>query len=621
MAIKGPDNRSTKSRFNDGSKIPTGLRFRFFLKDNQEIALNILRFLRVTVGLLAFVLFIIYYGYNLKPGEEYLILRINNSIFGFYIFSYVIRLLFSTSTLEYLKATWFEASLLLIVIYDALSLYLFNLPLLSNVFQYFEVKNEEFWHVFFIQVYLLLLVTIEFTKFSTILGSISLKPATTFIISFIILSFGGAGLLLLPEMTKEGTNLSVIDAIFTAISASCVTGLIVVDTATDFTQKGQLVIMFLIQLGGIGILTFATFFANFLKKGVGIKHQSVVKDFLSEDSLFDAKSLLKQIIILTIVIEAVGILFIYVLWDISVPFYDNPGERFYFSAFHAISAFCNAGFSLFTNGLYQDYVREAYLLHIIVAMLIICGSLGFPTLRDLFNLNNMRLRMKNPWRKWKLSTQVAIWGSAILVSFGTFVFFFTEQNATLVGKTGTEQIIISFFQSVTTRTAGFNTVDIAALATPTVVLFIFLMFIGASSGSTGGGIKTSTFFVIITAVFATIRGKKQLEISGRAISYDLLNKAFVVFIFSSTFILVALFFLTIFEPEMTILDLAFEQVSAFCTVGLSRGITADLSTPSKIILILSMFVGRVGTLTLAFSLASPVETNNYKYPKAHMLVG
>ncbi len=620
MAIKGPNNRFTKSRFNDGTKIPLNLRFKFFLTDNQEIVLNILRFLRVAVGFLAFILFIIYYGYNLDSEREQLILQINNRIFGFYIVSYIIRLLFARSLLDYLKATWFEASLLIIVLYDALSLYLFNLPLIGNVFQYFEVKNFEFWHVLFIQIYLLLLVTIEFTKFSTILGSISLKPATTFIISFIMLSFGGAGLLLLPEMTSAETDLSILDAVFTAISASCVTGLAVVDTATDFTQKGQLVIMFLIQLGGIGILTFATFFANFLKKGVGIKHQSVVKDFLSEDSLFDAKSLLKQIIILTIVIEAVGILFIYVLWDISVPFYDQPGERLFFSVFHGISAFCNAGFSLFTNGLYEAYVREAYLLHIIIAFLIICGSLGFPTLRDLFNLSNMRLRMKNPWRKWKLSTQVAIWGSAILISFGTFVYFFTEQQATLIGKTGTEQVIISFFQSVT-RTAGFNTVDIAALATPTVILFIFLMFIGASSGSTGGGIKTSTFFVIITAVFATIRGKKQLEISGRAISYDLLNKAFVVFIFSSSFILVALFFLSIFEPKMSILDLAFEEVSAFSTAGLSRGITADLSTPSKIILMLSMFVGRVGTLTLAFSLASPVETNNYKYPKAHMLVG
>lgn len=209
----------------------------------------------------------------------------------------------------------------------------------------------------------------------------------------------------------------------------------------------------------------------------------------------------------------------------------------------------------------------------------------------------------------------------MLVVIGTLLFMLLESEGTLQGKSGIGLWVTALFQSVTTRTAGFNTVDISAMGTPMIIFFIFLMFIGASSGSTGGGIKTSTFVLIFLAVITTIRGKKNLELGGRSISFDLLNKAFTVFIFSATYILIGTFCLSIFEPNIPILDLVFEEVSAFCTVGLSRGITADLSTPSKIILIVSMYIGRIGTLTLAFALASRVDTTNYRYPKAHILVG
>jgi Trk-type K+ transport system membrane component len=380
--------------------------------------------------------------------------------------------------------------------------------------------------------------------------------------------------------------------------------------------------MLLIQLGGIGILTFATFFALFLKKGVGISHQAMIRDFMSEDSLFNAKGMLQQIVIFTLLIECIGAFLIYLSWDVNTPFYDDAGEMIFQSVFHSISAFCNAGFSLMSGGLNEDYLQNAYILHIVVGMLIIFGSLGFPALRDIFGINNIRARLATPWKKWKLSTRIAVWATFALVLFGMGAFYLLESNTEiLAGKTGFQQLVISFFQSVTTRTAGFNTVDIGALTTPTAILFIFLMFIGASSGSTGGGIKTSTFVLILLSVITTIRGKKSLELGGRSISFDLLNKAYTIFIFSATYILVGTFFLAYFEPKMSVLDLVFEQVSAFCTVGLTRGITPDLSTPSKLILISSMYIGRVGTLTLAFALASRVDSTNYRYPKAHILVG
>jgi Trk-type K+ transport system membrane component len=291
------------------------------------------------------------------------------------------------------------------------------------------------------------------------------------------------------------------------------------------------------------------------------------------------------------------------------------------SVFHSVSAFCNAGFSLFTNGMMQDFLYENYILHIVVALIIFMGSLGFPAIRDIFSLRNIQDRLHAPWKQWKLSTRIALYANIALMLFGALVFFAIEYDKTLLEEGFFGKVSFSLFQSMATRSAGFNTIDIAAVSTPVIIFFIFLMFIGASSGSTGGGIKTSTFVLIFLAVITTIRGKKNLELGGRSISFDLLNKAFTVFIFSATYILIGTFFLSIFEPNIAVLDLVFEEVSAFCTVGLSRGITADLSTPSKIILILSMYVGRIGTLTLAFALASRVETTSYRYPKAHILIG
>jgi potassium uptake TrkH family protein len=592
-----------------------------FVYQNKEAVLRGLSWLRTIASLLALAVFLYYYGFPHPPERLVLLVGVTKSIFGFFVLSYIIRVIFAIHSWQYIRNSLFEAALIVLLLIDIVSVFLFGFNALENLFLNLNIENFTPFYILFIQSYLLLLVGLEVTKVSTSITSIKLKPATTFIYSFLLLLLVGTGLLMLPEMTTKG-SIPFIDALFTAVSAACVTGLAVVDTQTYFTFKGHLVIMLLIQLGGIGILTFATFFALFLKKGVGISHQAMIRDFMSEDSLFNAKGMLQQIVIFTLLIECIGAFLIYLSWDVNTPFYDDAGEMIFQSVFHSISAFCNAGFSLMSGGLNEDYLQNAYILHIVVGMLIIFGSLGFPALRDIFGINNIRARLATPWKKWKLSTRIAVWATFALVLFGMGAFYLLESNTEiLAGKTGFQQLVISFFQSATTRTAGFNTVDIGALTTPTAILIIFLMFIGASSGSTGGGIKTSTFVLILLSVITTIRGKKSLELGGRSISFDLLNKAYTIFIFSATYILVGTFFLAYFEPKMSVLDLVFEQVSAFCTVGLTRGITPDLSTPGKLILISSMYVGRVGTLTLAFALASRVDSTNYRYPKAHILVG
>lgn len=592
-----------------------------FLYTNKDRVLSALRVMRIFASFSALIIFILYYGFPHTTTEADLLIRVTKSIFGFFVISYFIRAAFAINSWRYIIESRFEALLILLLLIDVVSVFVFRINLLENLFSRLDIENFTPLYILAIQSYLLLLVGIEFVKVSTGVTGIKLKPASTFIYSFLLLISLGTGLLMLPEMTVGPQSLGFLDALFTSVSATCVTGLTVVDTATHFTFKGHLVLLFLIQLGGIGILTFATFFALFLKKGVGISHQAMIRDFMSEESLFNAKSMLLQVIMYTIIIEGIGTVLLFLLWDMKAPFYDDFGEMLFQSVFHSISAFCNAGFSLFSQGLYQDFIQESYFLHIVIAAIIFFGSLGFPALRDIFSIQNIRIRMISPWKNWKLSTRIALYASIILIAIGTFFFLLLEAEGTLLGKSGIGLWTTALFQSVTTRTAGFNTVDISALGTPMVIFFIFLMFIGASSGSTGGGIKTSTFVLIFLAVITTIRGKKNLELGGRSISFDLLNKAFTVFIFSATYILIGTFCLSIFEPNIPILDLVFEEVSAFCTVGLSRGITADLSTPSKIILIISMYIGRIGTLTLAFALASRVDTTNYRYPKAHILVG
>ena len=297
------------------------------------------------------------------------------------------------------------------------------------------------------------------------------------------------------------------------------------------------------------------------------------------------------------------------------------GGKIFFSIFHAISAFCNAGFSLFTDNLMEAGIADKYILHFAFAVIIFFGSLGFPAMRDMFEVKNLKARLRMPWKKWKLSTQIAFYSSITLIIFGGVLFYFLERDGVLKGVDTFPAVVTAIFQSVVTRTAGFNSIDIGALGIPMLIIFIFLMFIGASSGSTGGGIKTSTFVVIFTAMWGIIRGKKLISFGRRTISHELIYKAFAIFVFSASFIFICTFILTLIEPQIPIMNILFEEVSAFATVGLSTGITAQLSDASKIVLIISMFVGRVGILTLAFALSSEVGTNAYKYPNSHIMIG
>jgi len=459
---------------------------------------------------------------------------------------------------------------------------------------------------------------IELSKASKFLSKINLGPSALMLISFVILITTGSLLLMLPEMTTHGIHY--IDALFTSTSACCVTGLVSVDTATCFTLKGKFVIMMLIQLGGINIISFATFFATFSSGSTGLKNQSILKDILSTDELSSTRTLLQEIIFFSIGIELIGAILMYSYWSYHGTL-NGQGETIFFSIFHSVSAFNNAGFGLWTNNIFDTTVRHQYFIQVVIMCLIFFGGLGFMAMQDIFNPRRILMRRKYRWKKLKLSTSVALQTSLILIIVGAVFFFFLEQNKSIAGESRISQICASFFQSVSARTAGFNSVDFTLVGQPALIILIILMFIGASPGSTGGGIKTTTFFVLFKSALATLTGKKNIEIKKHTISFKLVDQAYTIVLFSISLIFMSAFLLTITESDIDFMKILFEVVSAFGTVGLSTGITPGISVAGKMILICTMYVGRVGTLTIGLAFVKKAISTKYKYAHGTILIG
>lgn len=591
------------------------------LYDSRDRVLRDLRTAGTLISSLTILALVYFHGFQLDLADHAVVEFIVKFSIGFYLLKYVMEFVYSFSPIQHLKETKWEGILMAFLFLNILSINIFGTEIMSFVGGVLGIDALDQFFLLFIQGYFLLIVFLELGKASTVLPFANLSPPALLALSFIILILIGTGLLMLPEMTSSGHSMPFFDALFTSISASCVTGLIVVDTATYFSFKGQFLIMLLFQMGGLNIISFATFFALFTKKGIGIRHQSLIQANYSNESLTSSAELFRKIIRFTFQIEAIGALLIFFTWG-SNQHFDSVGQRLFYSIFHSVSAFNNAGFSLFTDGLMESPIEDSYLLHVIIGVILIFGGLGFGTIRDLFTLRQVRERMRKPWKSLSVGSKISLYSAGILLFIGFIVFFVLEFNGVMEGKDLGGKVVSAFFQSATTRTAGFNTVDIGSLTLPVLIFFIFLMFIGASTGSTGGGIKTTTFALVFLSAWSTIRGRKKVEMFKQTVPWELLNRAFSIFLFSATVILVGIFILTITDPGLGLSQLAFEEVSAFCTVGLSTGITDDLSVAGRIVIMLSMFIGRIGTITLAFALSSRKEkSNDYKYPKANFMVG
>ncbi len=591
-----------------------------FLYDSKLRAYAFMRRSTYVLTIVSLGLLLYAHGVVESPVKQGHLFYAIDAILAVFVLFYFLRILYTFERWKFLQRTWFEGILMTIILINQVCTYIFDFPIIYLFFEGIGIPlSVEFYRIM-VSLYMLVLLIVELTETRVHLKTLQLKPSVTFLFSFVFLILVGTGLFMLPKMTNAPEGIRFIDALFMATSASCVTGLAVIDPGTYLTFSGQVVLLSLIQIGGLGILTFATFFASLIKQGVGIKQHVAMQELMEGESLFSTKGMLRNIVLLTFTIEAIGAIIVFMTWGRDAHFL-SLGNKIFYSVFHSVSAFCNAGFSLYPAGLYSEPVRFAYILHLTIAMLIILGGIGIPTIVDVLSPSSMRMRMDKPWKNWKLLSRITIYTSAALIALGTVGFFLLEYFNTLSTLSFAEAIITSFFQSVTTRTAGFNTVDISALATPTLLLFVFLMFIGASPGSTGGGIKTTTFVVILLSVWSTIRNKRNLEIGNRTVPHSVSYKAFSVFTFAALINLLFIFILSITDAQFDIIRLAFEQVSAFATVGLSTGITAGLSDAGKTVIILSMYIGRVGTLTLALALSTRTLTTAYKYPETHLAVG
>lgn len=467
----------------------------------------------------------------------------------------------------------------------------------------------------------------EFSNLTINFNKDFLNPAQLIIASFLSLILLGTFLLMLPKATYEG--ISLIDALFTSTSAVCVTGLIVVDTGTYFTPLGQNIILILIQLGGLGIMTFASYFSYFFRGRSSYESQIMLKDVTNTEKIGEVFHVLKKIIILTFSIELIGAVFIF----FSVKKALIPGiiDRIGFSIFHSISAFCNAGFSTLKNGLYESEFKFNYPLQLIIIGLFVLGGIGFPLLFNLYKFlvyyfKNQLIKIKHPkesvYIPWVLNinSRIVLLTTAILLITGTVLFYFFEYDNTLAEHSPLGKLVVSLFGAATPRTAGFNSVDMTALNFSTIMIVFILMWIGASPGSTGGGIKTTTFAIATLNFMSIAKGKDRIEIFRREISDLSVRRAFAIISLSLVVIGTAIFLIASFDSEMTLLSIAFECFSAYSTVGLSLGITALLSGPSKLVLIVTMFIGRVSMLTLLIAFLRRVKHLNYKFPKEEILI-
>ena len=580
------------------------------LYESKKSVLNLFKF--GSFASASFIICLYIYQFGFSPDSQvktWILITVKGSLV-FYILKYITDIIYCYKPIQFIKESWIEFLLLWLIILNSFWSLITGQSLFNFLGSILNIQHLESFYLVFIQFYFFILVGIELVKASPKITNICLSPPQLLISSFILLIIIGTGLLMMPEMTYSSNPISCIDAFFTSISASCVTGLIVLDTATYFTSKGQIILLLLIQLGGLNIISFATLFTMFSKKGLGIKHQSIIHENLSEDSLLNSTGLLKKIFFFSLFVEIFGAILLYFSWN-QTEGLNQMKDPFFYSLFHSISAFNNAGFSLFTEGMNIPALKSSYKIHVIIASLVFIGGIGFPVISEIFN------RRKN----LKLNSRISLYTSISLVVFGALMFYVLEQDNSLNEMNIKGKFIASIFQSINARTAGFNSVDFSSIGIPMLIIFIFLMFIGASSGSTGGGIKTSTFTIIIYSAINTIRGNKKIEIRGRSISSELLHKAFSIFLFSGIFIFISIFIISLSDGHIEIMAISFETVSAFSTVGLSTGITSELSLVGKIVIMMCMFVGRIGTLTLAYALSSKVKTNNYQYPNAHISIG
>ena len=415
---------------------------------------------------------------------------------------------------------------------------------------------------------------------------------------------------MMPFSLREGEKLNFLSSLFTIVSAVCVTGLTVVDVSKVFSPAGDLIIIFFIQLGGLGVMTFSSILFLVMGKRMTFYERELLKEERNADSSGEISSFIKKLLLTVFIIESIGAIIL--TWEFSKEMPLN--KAVFYGIIHSISAFCNAGFALFSNNL------EAYkanpVINLTIGYLITLGGIGFAVITSVIMV------IRRGIDRFNLTSKVAIIMSVILTFGGMILFFVLEYSnpATLGDLNFVQKVLASYFQSVTLRTAGFNTIPLGELRNSTIFMCCILMFIGASPGSTGGGIKTTTFGVILFYVIGIVKKKENVEIFNRRLDWEIMNRALAILVLAITYVIIVIMLMLIaenFSPE----EIMFEVISAFGTVGLTLGITPDLTTFSKLLLIVTMFIGRLGPMTFALAIGETKKKALSKYPKENILVG
>lgn len=440
-----------------------------------------------------------------------------------------------------------------------------------------------------------------------IYDKITLNPPLVLSLGFaILITFGGV-LLSLPFFTKSGEATELVDSMFVAASASCVTGLTPVNTFEHWNTYGHVLLIILIQIGGLGVMSLASIIPLILGKKIGMKSRQILKEQLNVESLEGMIVLFKYVLVFTFGIEILGAILLSFRF---IPLY-GAGTGIWYSIFHSISAFCNAGFDILGDSMYP--FRDDILVNLTLSALVIVGGLGFVVTSELFR--------RRSFEKISTHSKLVLLISGVLLVLGTVMFLFLENgDGVLQYESVKGSILESFFQSVVARTAGFYSVDLSKIKDSTALMLMGLMFVGGSPGSTAGGIKTTTLGVLFISTHAVVRGESEPVVFGRHIGIDVVRKALAIFLVSITIVLSVSFILTITESARLV-DILYETVSALATVGASKGITADLSDVGKILITFCMYLGRLGPMTMAFAFGMKDKKSLIRYPESFISIG
>ncbi|MFZ3063691.1 MAG: TrkH family potassium uptake protein [Nitrospirota bacterium] len=543
--------------------------------------------------------------------------RIKNVIFYFDIFvlfSFILentlKFFIATEKMLFIRRHWPDWAWMgfLFFYFASLFIELFFFPEFPPLLDILLITKV---YILFSRMYLILKFLLERRTVKGFFVNLNIKPAQTLAYSYLAAIISGTILLMLPAATAGGKGIRFIDALFTITSATAVTGLTVVDTGTYFTGFGQIIILIFIQLGGLGIMTFSAFFATIFGRGFGIRDRMVMQDVLDFTGMGEIMDLIKRIFNLTIAIELTGAFILFLRF-----YAEGKGISWsaYNALFHSVSAFCNAGFSLFSNNL-EGYKGDI-IVNLVITTLIILGGIGFPVLVNLQSYFFKRAHR----RHLGLQTKVVVNVSLLLIIAGVVLIFISEARGQLQNLPWHEKILTTYFQSVTTRTAGFNTINMEALSSGTLFIMAILMFIGASPCSTGGGIKTTTAAILFSSARSWLSGKDVPELFERTIPQDAVQKSFALLFIAQAAVAVVAFLLFITE-KAPFINILFEVVSAFGTVGLSTGLTPHLSDAGKLLISLMMYMGRIGPLTLALLVGQKVVKRYYYYPEEKVMIG